>query len=34
LIQRRGWSADRYEAWLADTMAYALSPVGPAGRDS
>jgi AcrR family transcriptional regulator len=34
LIQRRGWSADRYEAWLADTMAHALSPVGPAGRDS
>jgi AcrR family transcriptional regulator len=26
LVQRRGWSLDKYEAWLADTMALALLP--------
>ena len=24
LVHRRGWSLDKYEAWLADTMARAL----------
>jgi len=26
LIHRRGWSLDKFEAWLADTMAHALLP--------
>jgi len=29
LIVRRGWSADRAEAWLAEAMADAL--LGPGG---
>jgi AcrR family transcriptional regulator len=30
LVHRRGWSLDRYEAWLADIMAQALLATEPA----
>jgi AcrR family transcriptional regulator len=30
LVARRGWSWDRYEAWLADTLAHALLGAPPA----
>jgi hypothetical protein len=30
LVHRRGWSPDRYKAWLADTMALTLLPALPA----
>ncbi|GLL04614.1 hypothetical protein [Dactylosporangium matsuzakiense] len=29
LVRRRGWSLQRYEAWLATTMANALLPGAP-----
>jgi len=32
LVRRRGWSLDRYEAWLAAAMADSLAR--PSGHDS
>jgi len=32
LVRERGWSADKYEDWLADTLVRSL--VGPPNRDS
>jgi AcrR family transcriptional regulator len=29
LVHRRGWSLDRFEAWLTDTMIHALLRAGP-----
>jgi len=31
LVQRRGWTLDKVEAWMADTMVNALLPREPAG---
>jgi AcrR family transcriptional regulator len=31
LVEQRGWSLHKYEAWLADAMAHALLPTAPPG---
>lgn len=34
LVNRRGWSAERFETWLAETMQAQLLRSGPLGRNS